>query len=77
MEIDQFGTKRYYKNGKLHRLNGPALEFADGYKEWWINGKRIDCKDQEEFLRLIKMKASGKMKCIYYSIILKLNFQSL
>ena len=25
---------------KLHRLDGPALEWADGTKVWWVNGKR-------------------------------------
>jgi hypothetical protein len=31
-----------YKNeqGKYHRLDGPAREFKDGYKEWYINGIR-------------------------------------
>ena len=40
MEIDKNGNKIWRTNGKLHRENGPALEFADGSKEWWfINGK--------------------------------------
>ncbi len=26
--------------GELHRVNGPALERADGTKEWWLNDKR-------------------------------------
>jgi hypothetical protein len=29
----------HYKNGKPHRLNGPAIEHADGGKEWWVNGE--------------------------------------
>lgn len=31
---------RYWraKPGILHRLSGPAIELADGDKEWWING---------------------------------------
>jgi hypothetical protein len=33
------GTKEWYKEGKLHRENGPAIEWADGRKEWWINGE--------------------------------------
>jgi hypothetical protein len=27
-------------NGKLHRTDGPAIEWANGTKEWWLNGKR-------------------------------------
>jgi hypothetical protein len=34
------GTKIWYKEGKLHRLNGPAKEFPDGYKEWYKEGKK-------------------------------------
>ena len=30
---------RWYLNGKIHRVNGPAVEFADGTREWWSNGK--------------------------------------
>lgn len=30
----------YTRNGKLHRTDGPALEFPRGCKEWWINGMR-------------------------------------
>lgn len=29
----------WYRNGKLHRENGPAIEFANGDKHWYINGK--------------------------------------
>jgi hypothetical protein len=30
----------YNEDGKLHREDGPAAEYGDGTKEWWINGKR-------------------------------------
>ena len=41
------GDKYYYKDKAktiLHRLDGPAYEYADGYKEWYVNGKlhRLD-----------------------------------
>jgi hypothetical protein len=38
------GTKMYYKDGKLHRANGPAVIKADGREEWYLNGElhRID-----------------------------------
>ena len=32
------GTIKYYKNGKLHREDGPAIEWYDGTIEWWLNG---------------------------------------
>ena len=37
-------TKSYFKDGKLHRLDGPAIEFAGGDKEYWVEGKlhRLD-----------------------------------
>ena len=28
------------RNGKLHRIDGPAVEYADGDKFWFQNGKR-------------------------------------
>lgn len=34
--------KEYYKDKKgriLHRLDGPAIEYRNGNKEWWINNK--------------------------------------
>ena len=27
-------------SGQFHRLDGPAVEYRDGLKEWWVNGKR-------------------------------------
>ena len=27
------------EKGQLHRLDGPAIEFYDGHKEWFINGR--------------------------------------
>jgi hypothetical protein len=38
--IDESGNKRWFINGKLHREDGPAIEYADDTKVWFINGKR-------------------------------------
>ncbi len=35
------GAKAWYRNGKLHREDGPAIEEADGSKEWFLNGNFI------------------------------------
>ena len=40
VEIDKFGTRRYYNSvEQLHRDGGPAVEYADGDKFWYQNGK--------------------------------------
>jgi hypothetical protein len=43
IEINKYGSKFYYKDRKMtifHREDGPACEGADGYKSWYLNGKR-------------------------------------
>ena len=32
------GTKEWRLNGKLHREDGPAVEYPDGTKYWLLNG---------------------------------------
>jgi hypothetical protein len=51
------GTKVWYWYGKRHREDGPAIEDADGYKAWYYNGQKIHCQSNQEFLKLIKLKA--------------------
>jgi hypothetical protein len=34
------GSKYWYQNDKLHREDGPAVEWADGSKYWYLNGER-------------------------------------
>ena len=38
------GSKYYFQNGKLHRLDGPAVEYSDGAKQWYQNNQlhRLD-----------------------------------
>ena len=41
IEISGTGTRRYYnKDDKLHRTDGPAVEYANGSKCWYQNGQR-------------------------------------
>ena len=44
LKIDENGNRRWYLNGELHRIDGPACEYVDGTKYWWLNGElhRID-----------------------------------
>jgi hypothetical protein len=41
MEKDLNGNNYWYNsNNQLHRKDGPAIEYAIGTKEWWVNGMR-------------------------------------
>lgn len=44
MFVDENGTKRWYLNGGLHRVGGPAVEWPNGTKDWCLNDKlhRLD-----------------------------------
>jgi hypothetical protein len=51
------GTKFWYWRGKAHREDGPACEYASGTKYWFYHGQLINCQSNEEFLRMVKLKA--------------------
>lgn len=34
------GNKQWFKNGKRHRANGPAIVWINGAESWFKNGKR-------------------------------------
>ena len=40
VKIHDDGTKEWYHNDKLHRIDGPAYEDANGTKRWYLDGKR-------------------------------------
>ena len=39
MKVDSDETKRWFLNGKLHREDGPAVEWPNGTKFWYLNNK--------------------------------------
>ena len=51
------GDKEWFLNGLRHREDGPAIEYGYKDKFWFYHGKQIDCKDNQEFLRMIKLMA--------------------
>ena len=38
-EVSPVGDKEWWLNGKLHRVDGPAIVCANGSKHWFLNGK--------------------------------------
>jgi hypothetical protein len=54
--VNEYGTKHWYLNGKLHREGGPAIEWVNGDKSWYINdelhredGPAIDCANGDKW----------------------------
>ena len=44
--IDNNGDKYWVLGDYPHRIDGPAIEYADGHKSWYINGEKYS---EEEF----------------------------
>lgn len=44
------GNKWWFLNGKLHRIDGPAIEYKNGDKLWYLNGVPYP---QEEWFNLL------------------------
>ena len=55
-KIDANDNKYWYLNGKLHREDGPAIDYINGSKHWYLNNKKINCQSQEEFLKIMKYR---------------------
>lgn len=53
------GAKYFHLNDNLHREDGPAVEFPDGYKEWWLEGV---CYEEDEQIYLIVLENYKKRK---------------
>lgn len=45
-DIDEFGVKRWIKNGFLHREDGPAIEYPDGSVSFWLHGIGLELNEQ-------------------------------
>jgi hypothetical protein len=49
----------HYLNDKIHREDGPAIEWADGDREYYINGKQLS---EDQFYAYIVNKAMKRKK---------------
>lgn len=43
-QLGHINNKYWHKDGELHRLDGPAVEYTNGDKSWYVDGKlhRVD-----------------------------------
>jgi|JI10StandDraft_1071094.scaffolds.fasta_scaffold2634791_2 hypothetical protein len=59
--------RHWYKNNNLHREDGPAIEYADGTKYWYLEGDsyfQIVLKDQ-----IILDEYEGKYGLIWVNMV--------
>ena len=57
LEINNHGDKCWkLPNGLFHHEDGPAVEYSNGYKEWWVNGKQYSKEDYKYKMRLVKLE---------------------
>ena len=57
VRVYENGTKIWHLDGKLNRDDGPAIEFADGNKHWYLDGIKMT---EEEF-NLKTKSCTGKI----------------
>lgn len=63
------GTKEWRNKGILHRLNGPAIEYFYGEKEYWLNGAMYSEEQYYEKLNPVKeMTVEEISKILGYEI---------
>lgn len=59
VEIDDCGNKRWYLNDKYHCEHGPAIEYSDGTKFWYLN--HVEYTEAEWRKQLNKASCVGKV----------------
>ena len=53
VEVNLTGTKKWFLNGKLHREDGPAIEYSTGTKKWYLNDKSMSEADHKRATEII------------------------
>ncbi len=60
VEVNTDGDCYWYnEKDQLHREDGPAVEYSDGPKTWWLDGVQIT--EEEHKKRTSKATCSGKV----------------
>jgi len=59
-ETDFAGGRLHYRNGLLHRENGPAVILRDGYRAWYLDGKPLTESEWKAAMAEKAAKAKAK-----------------
>ena len=55
---------RWYLNDELHREDGPAMEYAEGEKWWYLNGKHYTESEHKAEMAKRNNTCDGKIVTI-------------
>ena len=53
---NKWRDRGWYSIGKLDRTDGPAVEYSDGAREWWLNGVEYT---EEEYNTEMRLRRCG------------------
>jgi hypothetical protein len=67
---DKYGTKRWFLNEELHRVDGPAVELSNGSKYWFLNGELVYSKDNNNLHRYPNLSKPFKHSIIKHKLTL-------
>ena len=56
VKVSDNGDKDWYLDDNLHRIDGPAIEDADGSKHWYLDGNKLT---QAQWLEAVKPKVAS------------------
>jgi hypothetical protein len=62
------GHKVWYHNYKMHREDGPAVEYVDGSKEWWIDGELVYDRFENQLHNYPNISEAFKKSIIKYRL---------
>jgi hypothetical protein len=58
--FEKAGSKIYMKNGNFHRLDGPAVEYANGKKEFYVEGNQLTLRKLHNLLSKGKLQLASE-----------------
>ena len=61
VKVSDAGDKYWYLNGKIHREDGPAVEFVNGTKHWYLDGKQFSESEWKQQVKKLKYSCVDKI----------------
>jgi len=56
--FSNYNTYEYYKGYLVHRENGPAIEWDNGDKSWYFEGKKFS---EKNYYKIINLKNKNRV----------------